>query len=71
MLLVENIFALHFMNLQNDPSLQSTELILPGHCPYKPGDLKSKLGQSFNITKLEGVWRTIYDEKALNERYSC
>ena len=59
--------ALHFMNLQDDPVLQNADQILPGHCPNKPGDLKSNLSTDFDLAKLEGVWRNIYDEKALNE----
>ena len=70
-LLWQEVYCLHQMNLGGDPALQDTDLLRRGHCPKKPGDLKSKLSEDFDMSKLEGVWRTIYDEKDLNGKYAC
>ena len=34
----------------------------PGHCPFKPGDLKTELSDSFNPHNLEGPWINLVDE---------
>lgn len=42
-----------------------------GKCPFRPGDLKSKLNETLDLKRLNGTWKIIYDEKKLNDRFSC
>ena len=40
-----------------------------GHCPYKPGDIKSP---KFNSEILStSQWLNIYDRKELNDHHTC
>jgi len=42
-----------------------------GKCPFRPGDLKSKLNKTLDFKRLNGTWKVIYDESKLNDRFSC
>ena len=41
-----------------------------GHCPYKPGALRSKV-DNFNFTELAGIWKVVYDENSMKENFTC
>ena len=49
---------------------QDPSSMKPGHCPKIPGDIPTR-ALDLNFTKLAGVWRVAYDEKELNDKYSC
>ena len=41
-----------------------------GHCPFKPGALNSKV-DDFKFSELAGIWKVVYDEKSLNDNFTC
>ena len=41
-----------------------------GHCPYQPGELNTRVSD-FDYKKLAGVWKVVYDEKELNDNFTC
>jgi hypothetical protein len=41
----------------------------PGACPYKPGDLATKVEMDTSL--LPGVWLNVYDRKDLNDDIKC
>jgi hypothetical protein len=38
-----------------------------GHCPYKAGDIVSKVKDTLDTHKLMGPWMNIYDRKVVHE----
>ena len=56
---------------QPDHSQPNPHVFEQGKCPYKPGDIQSKVGASFDFQKMEGIWKIIYDERALNDNFTC
>ena len=42
-----------------------------GHCPYKPGEIKSHAVHLNDLGFLEGPWINVFDRKELNENIKC
>lgn len=71
LLMSREVSGLRPLNLANDQATQSASHIKPGRCPYKPGELKSRVKDSLKPEKLDGVWRVIYDGKEMNQNFTC
>ena len=46
-------------------------LVVPGKCPDPDaGELQSKI-KTLDVKRLQGVWYSLWDEKKINEDYTC
>lgn len=65
------VSAIHELNhLFREMDKQDPGSYKSGHCPYKPGDIKSKVS-NFNFTRMTGIWKVAYDEKELTQNFTC
>lgn len=70
-LLATTTLAMHELNHQyHELEKQDPGTMKVGHCPYKPGALRSKV-DNFNFTELAGIWKVVYDENSMRENFTC
>ena len=74
-LVIVGIGEVHCLNEINhdqpDHSLPNPHIIEDGKCPYQPGDIQSNVAATFDFHIMEGIWKVIFDEKTLNENFTC
>ena len=68
---VPEVQSFHTLIKENDPITQNPSQTVSGKCPHRPGDLKSAVSPDFDISKLDGLWRTVYDEAEMKEVSTC
>ena len=45
--------------------------VAEGHCPFKPGEIKSKVKDTLDYNRIQGQWINYFDEKDLTNRFLC
>ena len=42
-----------------------------GYCPYKPGEVASKVKDNLDLKRIQGQWINYFDEKELKKKFLC
>jgi len=54
-----------------DMRLPNAHRVSVGKCPLKPEEVPTNVKDKFDIHKIDGIWKLLYDEKQLNDNYTC
>lgn len=45
--------------------------IADGKCPFRPGEVQSKVKADLDYSKLQGMWINMFDEREIKDHFLC